>query len=236
MNKTLEDRIGKLGMLLVFGYLCYQQVLSFIISVQLREEIALWPLALLSQVCGVVFLAFILYYTAIRLPPRDSAAGLMPRLAAVAGTFFVMLLLVLPPAPIGSTTRILSSVLMIVGTCMSIYCLIQLGRSFSMMAAARELKTTGSYALVRHPLYAAELVMIVGVVMSHGTLLACSVGTFWLLLQVRRIDYEESILRKTFPEYDTYAKRVPMLVPRLPLSLARPAVAKAEALSARQSA
>jgi protein-S-isoprenylcysteine O-methyltransferase Ste14 len=219
MNKMLEDRIGKIGMLVVFGYLCYQQVVSFVISVRLRDEIALWPLALLSQVCGVVFLAFILYYTAIRLPPRDSAAGLMPRLAAITGTFFMMLLVVLPPEQVGPGMRVISTLLVIVGTCLSIYCLNQLGRSFSIMASARALKTTGSYGLVRHPLYAAELVMIVGVVLSHGTLLAFGVGAFWLMLQIRRVQYEEAILRKTFPEYEAYAQRVPMLVPGLRLGV-----------------
>lgn len=219
MNKMLEDKIGKLGMLLVFGYLCYQQVASFVISIQMRDEIALWPLALLSQVCGVIFLAFILYYTAIRLPPRDSAAGLMPRLAAITGTFFMMVLVVLPPEPVGPALRLISTLLTILGTCLSIYCLNQLGRSFSMMASARALKTTGSYGLVRHPLYAAELVLIVGVVLSHGTLLALGVGAFWLLLQIRRVQYEEAVLRKTFPEYEVYAQRVPMLVPGLRLGV-----------------
>jgi protein-S-isoprenylcysteine O-methyltransferase Ste14 len=236
MNKTLEDNLGKLGMLMIFGYLCYQQVVSFAISLRLREEIALWPLALLSQICGVIFLVFILYYTTVRLPPRDSAAGLMPRLAAVAGTFFMSLLVVLPPEPISPGLRVVSTLLMIVGTCLSIYCLNQLGRSFSMMASARELKTTGSYALVRHPLYAAELVLIVGVVLSHGTALAFGVGALWLLLQIRRAQYEESILRKTFPEYEAYAQRVPMLVPGFPLLTAKPAAAQAEAGPAERSA
>jgi protein-S-isoprenylcysteine O-methyltransferase Ste14 len=236
MNKTLEDRLGKLAMLLVFGYFCVQQATSFVISFDLRDQIALWPLALLSQLCGVVFLAFVLYYTSVRLPPRDSAAGLMPRMAAIVGTFFMMLLVVLPPEPIGPTLRIISTVVIIVGACLSIYSLNQLGRSFSMMASARELKTKGSYGLVRHPLYAAEMVMIIGVVLAHGTSLAFVVGTIWVVLQIRRAQYEESILRKIFPEYDSYAQRVPMLIPGLRLSILETRTTKQDTVSSSKPA
>jgi protein-S-isoprenylcysteine O-methyltransferase Ste14 len=217
MNKTLEDNLGKLAMLLIFGYLCFRQVIAFVVSFELRDKISFWPLALLAQLCGVLFVGLILYYTLTRLPPRESAAGIMPRLVAIAGTFAMMLLVALPPEPIGPTQRVISTVLVILGTSLSIWCLRQLGRSFSIMATSRELKTGGSYAVVRHPLYGAEVLMILGVILSHGSLLAYGVGFVWLLLQIRRAQYEESVLRQTFPDYEDYARRVPMLIPGLRL-------------------
>ena len=44
------------------------------------------------------------------------------------------------------------------------------------------------------------------------------IGLIWLLLQIRRAQFEESVLRQTFREYEDYARRVPMLIPgvRLP--------------------
>lgn len=217
MNKTLEDNLGKLAMLLIFGYLCFRQVIAFVISFELRDKIPFWPLALLSQLCSVLFVGLILYYTLTRLPPRESAAGIMPRLVAIVGTFVMMLLVVLPPEPIGPTQRVISTLLIILGASLSIWCLRQLGRSFSIMATSRELKTRGSYAIVRHPLYGAEVLMILGIILSHGSLLAFGVGFVWLLLQIRRAQYEESVLRQTFPEYEDYARRVPMLIPGLRL-------------------
>ncbi|NJM81707.1 MAG: isoprenylcysteine carboxylmethyltransferase family protein [Tabrizicola sp.] len=219
MNKTLEDSLGKLAMLLIFGYLCIQQVQSFVISFNHRDQIALWQLAVLSQLCGVLFVGMILYYTVTRLPPRDSVVGLMPRIVAVTGTFVMMLLVVLPPEPISPTLRIVSTLMIILGTCLSIYCLNQLGRSFSIMATSRELRTGGGYSIVRHPLYGAEVVMILGVVLAHGSPLAFGVGLMWLALQIRRAQYEESVLRRTFPEYEDYARRVPMLIPGLRVPL-----------------
>lgn len=217
MNKTLEDRIGKMLMLLIFGYLGLQQVLSFMISFRIREHIEFWPLALLSQLCGVVFMGLVLYFTFTRLPPRESADGIMPRVVAVAGTFAMMLLIVLPPEAIGWVQRMVSTVLIILGTSLSAWCLYQLGKSFSIMATSRELKTKGAYSVVRHPLYGAEVVMILGIILSHGSMLAFGVGAVWLLLQIRRAQYEESVLRKTFPEYAAYSRRVPMLIPGLHL-------------------
>ena len=40
-NKMLEDRLGKFAMLMIFGYLCLQQMLSFVISFELRDRITL---------------------------------------------------------------------------------------------------------------------------------------------------------------------------------------------------
>lgn len=217
MNKTLEDRICKLAMLLIFGYLFLKQILSLMISFRLREFIGYWPLASLSQLLGAIFMGMVLYFTVTRLPPRDTAEGLMPRLVSVAGTFTMMLLIVLPPEAIGPVQRVVSTMLVILGTSLSAWCLYQLGKSFSIMAVSRELKTHGSYSIVRHPLYGAEVVMIMGFILSHGSLLAYGVGVVWLLLQVRRAQFEESVLRKTFPEYESYARRVPMLIPGLHL-------------------
>jgi protein-S-isoprenylcysteine O-methyltransferase Ste14 len=220
MNKTLEDNLGKLAMLLIFGYVAFAQAKSLFSMVMQGDAIALWQLAFVSHVFGFIFISYVLYFTITRLPPRESADGIMPRITAVTGTFAMMGLIMLPPENVSAGMRVVSTVLVIVGTFMSIYCLRQLGRSFSIMATARELVTEGPYKFVRHPLYAAELITIVGVVLGHGSPLAFAVGAIWLLLQIRRAMYEESILRQSFPEYESYARRVPMMVPGLTLSRA----------------
>jgi|GEM_PF-291826 len=216
-TRTTEDNLGKLAMLLVFGYFTYKQVLSLAYVMVNRDLIPLWGLALCGQIVSMTFLAFILYYTITRLPPRESAAGIMPRVVAIVGTFIMSMLIVIPPEAISAEMRIVSTGMIIVGSAMSIYCLRQLGRSFSIMATSRALKTEGSYSVVRHPLYAAEVLMIAGVVLGHGTALAFGLGAFWLILQVRRAQYEEAVLRQTFPEYEDYAASVPMLIPGLRL-------------------
>ncbi len=217
MFKSLEDHLGKFAMLAIFGYLASQQALATRTIVTHADQIPLWGLALAAQLFGTVFMVFILYFTLVRLPPKETAAGVMPRVIAVLGTYIMMALVLLPPDAISAEMRVISTVMIIAGTAMSIACLFQLGKSFSIMATSRELKTQGAYGIVRHPLYGAEVLMVVGVVLSHGSVLAYGVGALWITLQVRRAQYEEGILRASFPEYDAYAARVPMLVPGLRL-------------------
>jgi protein-S-isoprenylcysteine O-methyltransferase Ste14 len=226
MNKTLEDRLGQFLMLMIFGYMGAMQIGYLHIIIIHADKFIDWHFVLLSQVCDMIFLGLVLYFTARRLPARDAASGPMPRIVAIAGTFAMLLLLILPPQPIGSTLVLVSTVLTVAGTLLSAWCLYHLGRSFSMVATARELRTTGSYAIVRHPLYAAETVMTLGVILSHGSALAFGVGLVWILLQIRRAQFEESILRQTFPEYEDYARRVPMLIPGLRLNFLEASVSK----------
>jgi sterol desaturase/sphingolipid hydroxylase (fatty acid hydroxylase superfamily)/protein-S-isoprenylcysteine O-methyltransferase Ste14 len=228
-TRTIEDKLGKIAMLFIFGYFSYKQALSLNSVIVNRDLIPLWGLALISVIVGATFLAFILYYTVTRLPPLESAAGIMPRVVAVVGTFIMSVLIVFPPQAISGEMRIISTLMVVVGTVIAIYCLHQLGRSFSIMATSRALKTQGAYNIVRHPLYAAEVLMIMGVILGHGTALAFGLGAIWLVLQVRRAQHEESVLRHTFPEYEHYATRVPMLIPGLRLNwLETPAKAKPE--------
>lgn len=216
-TKHTEDLLGKFAMLAIFGYLAYKSTESLTLMTMFREQIPLWGLALFSQAFSLGFLVLVLVYTITRLPPRNSAAGLAPRITAIAGTFLMSFLIIMHPEAIGETQRIFSTVITTLGTAASMWCLHQLGRSFSIMASSRELKTQGVYSLVRHPLYAAEVVMMFGVVLGHGALGAYALGVVWLVLQIRRAQYEELVLRATFPEYEAYAQRVPMLIPGLRL-------------------
>ncbi|RVD65132.1 isoprenylcysteine carboxylmethyltransferase family protein, partial [Mesorhizobium sp. M7A.F.Ca.ET.027.03.2.1] len=90
-----------------------------------------------------------------------------------------------------------------------------LGRTFSIMATARKLVTSGPYAVVRHPLYICEAIFVSGVIISHLSALMVALGALQFLLQYRRARNEESILRQTFPDYEAYERTTPMLIPSL---------------------
>ncbi len=123
MNKKLEDSLGKLAMVLVFGYLTAKQTAAVFGIILNRAEIHMWQLTLASLIFGTTFMFMVLYFTMTRLPPKDSAAGLEPRITAISGTFIMMLLLVLPVGTIGMELRVTSTVLIIIGTVLSIYCI-----------------------------------------------------------------------------------------------------------------
>lgn len=213
MNSKIEDKIGKFLMITVFTVIVAREMVGLGTIFALRDQLDLWPLTLLSKVFAVIFVGAVVFFTVIRHDPLSSAPGLLPRLTAIGGTFAMVSLIAMPSQEISRPLQVISTILVIVGTVLSIICLRRLGRSFSIMASARELVTSGPYDIVRHPLYAAELITIVGVVLAHGTLSSVLVGTVWLLLQYQRARYEEQVLRTSFPAYEDYARRVPMMVP-----------------------
>jgi protein-S-isoprenylcysteine O-methyltransferase Ste14 len=83
------------------------------------------------------------------------------------------------------------------------------------MAEARQLVTSGVYRWVRHPLYLAEELAVVGIVLQFlspwtGLLLAVQIA-----FQLRRMRNEERVLSETFPQYTDYRARTAMLLPGL---------------------
>ncbi|MEY9558893.1 protein-S-isoprenylcysteine O-methyltransferase Ste14 [Sinorhizobium fredii] len=213
MIGRLEDITGKIFLVLAFFYLALQQIASIVTIIRLRGNVELFPLALSSRLLGLLFLCFVVCLTVVRLPPRQSAEGIEPRLSALAGTFGLMVLVVLPRGTVGQGMLIASTFLILIGTALSIYCLFWLGRSFSVMATARKLVTTGPYAIVRHPLYAAEAISAVGFLIANWSLAALLVGAVHFAFQFRRMFNEERVLRRTFPEYASYASSVPKFIP-----------------------
>jgi protein-S-isoprenylcysteine O-methyltransferase Ste14 len=177
-----------------------------------RETFAL---DLTARVAGLAFMCLAIVLTVFRLPPRSDSLGWMPRIAAIAGTFMTLTIVVLPQADMNAVVRLAGATLTIVGTVSSIYCLMWLGRSFSIDAQARRLVTGGPYSLVRHPLYVAEAVSLAGLTLSSLSVWAVTIAVATLLVQYWRILNEELILSRAFPEYAAYMVAVPRIAPRL---------------------
>lgn len=146
----------------------------------------------------------------------------MPRVVAYAGSFlmptFVYAAARWQPewlAPAQSTElRVLGLSVWTLGLFLTLWPLLYLRQSFSLIPAARELVTSGPYRLVRHPIYAAYLFTYVGVLLNRFTVpLALAVAS-WTGLILLRIRYEEMVLTSAFPEYVDYRKRVGGLFPR----------------------
>lgn len=215
MTNRLEDSIGKILMVATFLALATLQTRSIATTIELRNEIDLWPFVLSARIAAMMFLCLVVFLTVVRHAPKNVSTGIEPRITSIAGTFCLMFLVVLPTGEPGLAVRALASSLVVIGTGLSIWCAIYLGRSFSIMAAARKLVVHGPYALVRHPLYAAEGVAALGAVMANWSIPACLLFVAWCGLQYRRMLHEERILRETFPEYDDYARHVSRVIPSL---------------------
>jgi protein-S-isoprenylcysteine O-methyltransferase Ste14 len=109
-------------------------------------------------------------------------------------------------------------VLLVASTVFTIWARLSLGRMWSvtpnMLQQNHELRTTGPYAITRHPIYTGLSGMLLGTVLLNGLgplLVGVGVGVAALAV---RIPTEESLMSATFPEeYARYSKRVPRLVP-----------------------
>ena len=109
-------------------------------------------------------------------------------------------------------------VLLVASTVFTIWARLSLGRMWSvtpnMLQQGHELRTTGPYAITRHPIYTGLSGMLLGTVLLNGLGTLLAVVVVGVAALVVRIPTEERLMSATFPEeYARYRKRVPLLVP-----------------------
>jgi len=150
----------------------------------------------------------------VRLRPVSKFAGAVPCAAAILGGFLMSGLLFLSPRDdLPLYVRVMASFLVIFGNVFAAIIIMRLGKSFSILPEGRRLVTKGPYAVIRHPLYLAEAVVALGVVINFLSPWALLLVISQLGLQVVRIHYEEKVLKETFPEYEEYTKKTWRLIP-----------------------
>ena len=87
--------------------------------------------------------------------------------------------------------------------------LLALGRAIGVAPADRGLRIGGPYRIIRHPLYAGELLCGLGYVIGHGSLHNIGLWLAILAGQLLRIRWEERLLIEQHPDgYAAYRCRV----------------------------
>lgn len=168
---------------------------------------------LVSRFSTICFLGLLSLLFLIRLEPIKKAKGIRPRVMAIAGTFFMALVTFFPRANLSMTQTVIASLLSLVGTGVSVFVLAHLGRSFSLMAEARKLVTTGPYRIVRHPLYISEAMASSGVLLQFFSPYTVVIFLGFCFLQFQRMKNEEAVLEMAFPEYQGYKLKTARLIP-----------------------
>lgn len=173
--------------------------------VTLLSNISILSVALLFVVCVL-----------LRPPAIARAQGIMPRIAALAGTYLSVGLVLFAEVTTTSVAVICFSLLLVFwGTSFAAWAVSHLGRSVSLMAEARKLVTGGPYRFVRHPLYLGEQIAIAGVLLQYLSPAVLFVFAVQVAFQFYRMSCEEKVLAATFPEYTDYAKRTWRILPGL---------------------
>jgi protein-S-isoprenylcysteine O-methyltransferase Ste14 len=165
----------------------------------------------LYQILRTVVAGAFTIFTIGRAPAHKRA--LHPR-AFIACTVALAAILVFrdsPTAPEG--LRIAGEAVAVVACAVLMLAVFILGRCFGVLPEARGLVRSGPYAVIRHPVYAAEGVAFVGLaiaapIVRNWLVLVAVFGAQWV-----RMRLEERALSEAFPEYESYAREVPRLIP-----------------------
>jgi protein-S-isoprenylcysteine O-methyltransferase Ste14 len=187
-------------------------LLALIVAVRLGRSLAdPWP-SLLSSFCIAIFYTLLAFLILTRAPAKAQAKGVWPRIAAFAGTYLPWTITFF-----GNTEQALpnlaSTVLVLSGLIMTLVTIRHLGKSFSLVPQARSVVQTGPYRWIKHPLYLAEEIAIIGAALKFLSPMTVLILIVHFGLQVCRILYEEDILRRTCPEYASYEASRWRLIP-----------------------
>ena len=176
-----------------------------------------WPflMTLAGRVAIVIFLAVSTGFHASRLRPVGKYATWHPKITALAGMLFANLILLTPRAASDVLWDSASTVLILLGTIACILVVFDLGRSLSIMPEARKLVTEGLYGRIRHPLYLAEEIGVLGIFLQFRSWQGLLILAVHFYFQIRRMDFEEGILAQAFPAYAGYTQRTHRLLPGL---------------------
>jgi protein-S-isoprenylcysteine O-methyltransferase Ste14 len=206
-------RVPLLGYAIFFATLQMAGLARYVHEADAARPLAFYAIGTVMRLSTITFLLLLAAATILRARPTGKARGLEPRVSALIGGFLVYAIPLFPRRELSVTAEMVSTLLVLFGSAAAVYTLLQLGRSFSLMAEARRLVTSGPYRLVRHPLYLAEELAIIGIFMQFLSLSTAFILAVQIVFQLRRMHNEEAVLAESFPEYAAYRQRTARVLP-----------------------
>lgn len=169
----------------------------------------------LSAALVCAFYTLIIWSYLRRGPAVATTKSITASAVAIAATFTPFAFPLLAGPQPGTTRQLAADALLVAGTAWSVWSLRFLGKNLSVIAQARGVADQGPYRLVRHPLYAGELVSALGLALAAGTAPAAILWVALLGMQAYRALREEQVLLDALPGYREYRARTAALVPGL---------------------
>jgi protein-S-isoprenylcysteine O-methyltransferase Ste14 len=199
-----------------FGFCAYHQIPALIAQLgQLRDGAPdfLFIASLSAKFASVIFILVLGTMLVVRHTPLAKCSGIFPRIAAVAGTYLGVSMVLQHPTELPAALHLVSVLLILGGTIFSLYSVSQLGRSISMLPEARRLVTSGPYAMIRHPLYLGEAVALAGLTLQYFSAWSLLILIIQTVFQLERMTNEERVLASAFPGYSAYMERTARVIP-----------------------
>lgn len=217
-HTKVYDLLAALPLIVWYGFCASARIPAVIDGISATDFGAIDPRAIadiISKLTMLVFVGTLIALLIFRDKPQAKSAGLFPRAAAIAGTYLSVAIVQLPPVALSNRLFYMSTLLAVVGTLIALYSALNLGRSISMMSEARQLVVRGPYAAVRHPLYLGEGIVLVGLTLQFLSIWAVLILMLQCACQFIRMNNEEQVLLRTFPQYRGYIARTSRLIPYL---------------------
>lgn len=155
---------------------------------------------------GLVFVNTLLVILFLTRRESTETSSRIPDWVIPVMTVGASLMLRSSPSPIASL-RVVSAVIQSIGITAIMISLLSLGKSFGIIPANRGIKKIGMYKLIRHPLYASEIVFYVGFMIGNATAWNFSLVCLVLLGQIYRAHSEEKLLGRQ-NAYNSYTENV----------------------------
>jgi protein-S-isoprenylcysteine O-methyltransferase Ste14 len=215
-QSKLYDFLTATPLIAWYGFLLAMQIPPLaeqIMSLDIATADARVYASLASKIATQIFFMALALLMMVRRKPLSKASGFYPRFAAIFGTFLSVVLVQLPARELSVSLHVTSTLLILCGVVFSVYAVLELGRSLSMMPEARRLVTNGPYSFIRHPLYLGEAVALAGVTLQYLSPWALGLFALQCMFQLERMKNEERVLSHAFPDYRDYAARTARLVP-----------------------
>ena len=172
------------------------------LKVETASLVEIWP-SLLSSSCLACFYVVLGLLIITRPPAKAETTDFLPKFAAFVGTYLPWTITFFGRAN-SSALNLLSFACVMTGSVMMLVTIWHLGRSFSLVPQAHSLVQSGPYRWIRHPLYVAEEIAILGAVLQFLSPVTVAILVAHVAVQVCRIHYEEALLSRTYPEYAAY--------------------------------
>jgi len=182
MSRSLEFKHRKLDLLWV--------ALSIVLAVfTWRYAIPdaytpIWLFVALHIQCAFIF--------AIRQPARYSTKRPLEILVTLLSLIYFLAFDVKPTS--SAVLGFVGGVVTAIGSITTIISIQCLGRSFAVLPSLRDIRTSGVYRFVRHPIYLSYMVAGLGTLMRHPSLYNTSVALAGFVLMMWRIRFEERLL------------------------------------------
>jgi len=172
------------------------------------HKVYLYPIYSNKVLWGIETSIFLLIalFIVTRKPLKKKAEGFNETIIPLLGGIWPFFLLFTKRCQFGLTYQKEILLIMCVSTGFSLFSYLFLNTAFTIMVEARELKSSGPYKYILHPVYSGQIITAIAVLAWRFSLVNIFVCCTFIAIQNFRASLEEQKLASAFPEYKDYSE------------------------------